>query len=114
MSETKFTRGPWEQEFHTNGCVFITSPHAAASRGDVCDLYHLIPQAHGDAKIVTKENARANAHLIAASPDLYEALSTARDIVEKWCHYQGNTKALFDEFLNPIDAALAKARGEQQ
>ena len=38
---------------------------------------------------------------------LREALKRARPLVEKWCHYQGNTQALFDEYLGPIDAALA-------
>lgn len=39
--------------------------------------------------------------------DLRAALKDARVIVEKWCHYQGNTPELFEQYLGPIDAALA-------
>lgn len=38
---------------------------------------------------------------------LITALEGARVIVEKWCHYQGNTQELFDQYLKPIDKALA-------
>lgn len=61
---------------------------------------------------ITREAMDANAHLIAAAPELYEALESARAQVKKWCHYQGDSKALFDQYLGPIDAALTKARGE--
>jgi hypothetical protein len=48
-----------------------------------------------------------------AADGMREALEKARVIVEKWCHYQGNSPALFAEYLDPIDAALqtAKERG---
>ena len=41
---------------------------------------------------------------------LVEALTFARVYVEKWCHYQGNTKDLFDAYLGPINAALSSAK----
>ena len=43
---------------------------------------------------------RARAERLAA------ALREARTIVERWCHYQGNTPELFAQHLGPIDAAL--------
>ncbi len=43
---------------------------------------------------------------------LFEALTFARTYVEKWCHYQGDSKALFDQYLKPIDAALNAGGGE--
>lgn len=58
------------------------------------------------------DNYQANARLIAAAPDLLEALIAARNIVEKWCHTQGDSQTLFDEYLAPIDTAIAKAKGE--
>jgi len=50
--------------------------------------------------------------------DLYEALNTARPLVEKWTHTQGNSEALREKYLAPIDVALikadaAKTRGER-
>ncbi len=44
---------------------------------------------------------------------LREALINARPLVEKWCHYQGDTEALFRQYLDPIDAAL-EASDKQQ
>ena len=41
------------------------------------------------------------------------ALEAARVYVEKWCHYQGDHKALFDQYLGPIDKALASSAGEK-
>jgi hypothetical protein len=37
---------------------------------------------------------------------LERALRDARPLVEKWCHYQGDHPALFEQYLGPIDAAL--------
>lgn len=48
------------------------------------------------------ESARKNANLIAAAPDLLEALKLVRDAA--WPH-------LFIEQQNVIDAAIAKATG---
>ena len=54
-----------------------------------------------------KANAKANASLIAAAPDLLEALELARPFVAE------SIPAMFgDGPLAKIDAALAKARGE--
>ena len=55
---------------------------------------------------------QANAHLINASPELLEELVKAREIVIKWCHYQGTHQDLFDTYVKPIDDVIAKARGE--
>ena len=57
----------------------------------------------------TAAEAEANAHLIAAAPDLYEALLEARKTVqclvdEGYAGYAGQRAR--------IDAALAKARGD--
>jgi hypothetical protein len=42
--------------------------------------------------------------------DLIEALAGARSLVEKWCHYQGDTPELFDKYLGPIDSVLSRER----
>lgn len=58
---------------------------------------------------VEAENHRLLARATAAEAALAKvttALRDARPLVEKWCHYQGNSKVLFDTYLGPIDAAL--------
>jgi hypothetical protein len=52
----------------------------------------------------------ANARLIAAAPDLYEALEMVRDADED-CHKDG-LPTIPPAARQKIDAALAKARGE--
>lgn len=67
------------------------------------------------------EEAKANAHLIAAAPELYAALETARDYVASELHLerqkfegyeQASDIASIEADIATIDAALAKARGE--
>jgi hypothetical protein len=91
------TPGPWDYEVHENGCVFVTSP-TTDGRGDIADLY--VNEGHS---IATKENAEANAMLIAAAPDLYDALialvqAEHSDDMHLWIKAK---------------TALAKARGEK-
>lgn len=82
-----------------------------------------------------KDEARANANLIAAAPELYEALVMARDHVEEnveiceeaMRYYETKNKSAYElecyensklnyknhiEQLNKIDTVLRKARGE--
>ncbi|NKC47600.1 hypothetical protein HED54_14740 [Ochrobactrum anthropi ATCC 49188] len=58
-------------------------------------------------------NARANASLIAAAPDLYEALEAAIEEINHLRKFAGDNGAMIDDtdFVEGI-AALAKARGE--
>lgn len=53
----------------------------------------------------------ANAHLIAAAPELYEALELAREQCRK--HDEDYHWITPPEVFARIDAALAKARGEE-
>lgn len=53
---------------------------------------------------------KANAHLIAAAPDMYRAL---RDLLEAHRHVYGLDGA-WDKEVKAAEAALAKADGEQQ
>ena len=91
MSDTKFTPGPWRYD-RTNGSP-TTGEHmiAGAKPGYLAEVRDC---GSGD--------VRANAHLIAAAPDLYAALEMA----QLWLDVDGR----FD--MQGINAALAKARGE--
>lgn len=59
-----------------------------------------------------RDNGQLIVTAVNAHDSLLRELTKAREIVEKWCHYQGNSPALFDEYLTSIDAALKLARAE--
>ena len=107
---TKFTPGPWHVVPYGDGDSLVICMDEAG--------YHRIafmatPNCRDDARRRQQwSEIEANANLIGAAPDLYEALSNARELVNKWCHTQGNSKDVFDQYVRPIDVALAKARGE--
>ncbi|AEY69679.1 hypothetical protein V19_10 [Brucella phage V_19] len=96
MSGAKFTKGPWEW---------------VKSKNDNWSSYDLSPG------ILTKDTAdgtpfgdeidRANAHLIAAAPELYRNLEEVR----KWMD-EDDLGPWEAAFCAEIDALLAKARGE--
>ena len=84
-----WTPGPWSREVGAGRGAWIAGANM-----------------HGWAALAcgnTDAEAEANARLIAAAPELYEALQFARD------ELRGQFGAEYDD----IDAALAKARGEQ-
>lgn len=93
MTNSKHTPGPWEW---------------VKSKNDNWASYDLSPG------ILTKDTPdgspwgdeidRANAHLIAAAPELYEACREA-SIMLKHINVTGS-------LIDQIDSALAKARGE--
>ena len=60
-------------------------------------------------KWITEGEAEANANLIAAAPELYEALERAVEALTQGNEYQGEVLEVMAEGRT----ALAKARGEQ-
>lgn len=100
MSKPEFTPGPWSVIDHNwEGSSGVYGP----------DDYLIAEVTIHDS--VTEENQtdlelikEANARLIAAAPDMYEALLKARIAVLTWSPSP-------DEPLADIDAALAKAEG---
>lgn len=85
MSEVKFTPGPWRYNISTNGEVVSVN-----ERGP-------------DTTVVEADAANPwNSWLIAAAPELYEALADLFDA------YDGQPG------FGPAKKALAKARGEKQ
>lgn len=96
MSEAKFTPGPWWVDCH-NKNVFITD---SENNTAVCKIMHLRP------------DGADNAHLIAASPELYEALAHAEEILRDVAKVSGLTHSDAESCADTCFAALAKARGE--
>ena len=91
MSEPKFTPGPWRLD---------ADSHIRATNDDRHTTIALIPPNFHSADIWD-----ANAHLIAAAPELYAVLEYVRDVL-------GPHGGWADDSKRMIEAALAKARGE--
>jgi len=117
MSKPTFTTpGPWEVLNTVDIFTRLGAPDAFGTNAPSNDGWHIADCDMGGLQI---DEVRANAHLIAAAPDLYEALDSAHKLicegakcgfnpmVGDWAEklYASNGKS-FD--------ALAKARGEKQ
>ena len=99
---TSHTPGPWEtQELEYS---FRVVDHRAMkfNNSRICDVQHWSAGIRGP----DREEARSNARLIAAAPDLLEAL---KELLDQDDHGQ-------DEIWvrNKARAAIAKATGEQE
>ncbi len=98
----KWAKGPWEIQTYSN--YFGWSIYAGGA-GCIAERWYEVERTpEVDAEM------KANAHLIAAAPELYEAL--------KACHLQmlqSNNQTEYAEEANQMAiAAMAKARGESQ
>jgi hypothetical protein len=104
---TAFTPGPWGVEFgdHSHSYVRVTGD-------DERTVHYLYITSRGE-----RERAEANGHLIAAAPEMYEALSAILDGVEDQSEPGDDMDApvMLPLTLREIAvarAALAKADGE--
>jgi type II secretory pathway component GspD/PulD (secretin) len=97
MSEPKFTPGPWFIPDHASGFEIESSCNKQIAK--TSQLYAVKQASDHDER-------RANAHLIAAAPELYEALEK----LEGW--FDSDSKESADKYLKKAKAARAKARGE--
>lgn len=97
MADTRWTPGPWLVS-ETGSVV------AASDSGYVAEPYDGRHTLQNDAAITA-----ANAHLIAAAPEMYEALAAV--IGDYEAHMRGHEYVPTP--LIAARAALAKARGEQ-
>ena len=97
MSETKHTPGPWKTSY-TNLSVVIAENGAVVARAS---------------KLNGLVNLQANARLIAAAPELLEALESIASMYdyEASC---GDLASRLYEATCLARAAIAKATGEQQ
>jgi hypothetical protein len=88
----KFTKGPWEVFHVTHGKSSTTAVMLKGTRKEI------ISWTGFDASHFYKDNL-ANAHLIAAAPELYESL-------------RGINPLLPEDTQRAVDKLLAKARGQ--
>ena len=113
MEEFKGTPGPWERGGGTKGggelVVYCNNSLGSA----VCD-------ATSHYSIFDKQTRIANLNLMAAAPDLLEALQTYMSAVKRMnesmndgCNVQGAISALIGS-EDMANAAIAKALGKEQ
>lgn len=93
-----YTPGPWKAHFEE--AYYVTGPDL----GRVAMMMNL-KGAHGLGGRRTGDESAANCRLIAAAPDLLEALQLVRD-------YVATMKGMGHQYQVEIDAAIAKATGE--
>jgi hypothetical protein len=105
MSETKFTPGPWKYKGSgTAGSRCVFAELAGKSWCVASLITSRIDQATHEWDEGVAKESDANAHLIAAAPEMYEVLSFAKDalIVD-----HASLRA-----IEVCETALRKARGE--
>ena len=101
--QPKWTKGPWavERNKRTWGWVDVVGPSLGVGG----------PTRATDLTLADEVKRIAEAHLIAAAPDMAEAVRAALAISDKYVGDEGRTaecQAVYDQCA----AALAKARGE--
>ena len=99
--ETKFTPGPWESAtamVYRDGKPVVTEYFVCTEDGDVAIASEIV-------NIEDGSPSEANAHLIAAAPDLFGALEDLIGCIAT----DGNLTGA----LNAACLATAKARGEK-
>lgn len=99
---TKHAPGPWRWGDHFLG---LYSSASGKEEGDV-----LTWRPYENMWLTFCESREANARLIAAAPELLEALRIVRDTLP---HINGNASSV-NSLLKLTGAAIAKATGEQQ
>lgn len=97
MSEAKFTKGPWVKDYGmTLGHIkSINNAHGGLTP-TVC-MYSM--------RFINEKEMQANAHLIAAAPEMYEAM---QEFVNRVDRGEVRSTATYKKFKS----ILAKARGE--
>lgn len=95
MSEYKHTPGPWKAE-KSNNCIAIVSG----------DYGYGVAKTYGTGKEDT-----LNARLIAAAPELLEALKLCIPELKEWMRNHGEDIGTLD-VIKKAQAAIAKAEGK--
>lgn len=99
MSKTKFTPGPWTAEYDDKWRHWVVHAHSMPVNSPLVRLSDF------------DDEAKHDAALIAAAPDLYEALSDLFEN-EKFHTAIGGNPIMVDRLIQRVWAALKKARGE--
>ena len=79
------TPGPWRAVIEDNGIAYVTADNAAMN--DVCDLYHKENHGPYGTRYVQKANAIADAHLIAAAPEMLATLEIMESALRELSYF---------------------------
>ena len=109
MSEPRWTPGPWSPPHYSQDDVPCNCPSVFA-HGPIVASVTFDEGGTLGWQYPSAESAKANGHLIAASPDLYEALQLM--VYRFETHLEGKPVRDADEVLSAANLALRKARGE--
>lgn len=113
-NEQKWTPGPWRVEQDTTLIWGACNPDDRTTWGMGYPIAECrITPAQWKAKRPDADEGEANAHLISAAPDMYEALKLAVDLVERDVIRVRPSE--YEELIAALEAwnlALSKARGE--
>ena len=103
MSAFKGTPGPWFAGTQSDGSGWVDIYIPSYSRNPVASA---TPAAPGDAEARRDHETLANAHLIAAAPELLEVLEHVRDAMEASGGWDGD-----EHVFELVVAAIEKATG---
>jgi hypothetical protein len=106
---SKHTPGPWEMRLSDNATPFILHGKDAHLY-DIDDLDHLVCVM--PAEIMRDFNSFANANLIAAAPEMLEALKHCYDLLGRYEINRIDGDEIADEAASIIRSAITKATGE--
>jgi hypothetical protein len=109
MSEKKYTPGPWKVSEHSDeeeSAVY--SPNDSIGL-QVCGMRPL--QSCANVQYISLEQREANAHLIAAAPELLEALEK---IVKEGRDYMDRRGCRKIWWIDEAEQAIRKAHGESE
>lgn len=99
MNKPKHTKGPWRVHFDGDGC------HVDFDGGRVFDTTEDTPESDNDI-----QELKANAHLIAAAPEMYEVIEKVLPILVECMDPKKPVERSAIELL--FSNVLKKARGE--
>ena len=105
MNKTKFTPGPW--------IIFTKLSSQENHKGFI--LTDANKMCVADVEPIDEDGAAGiyNAHLIAAAPDLYEALANLKPYLDSIVCYASTVEEYeANNFVFKVESALKKARGE--
>lgn len=121
-AETKFTPGPWEVKQGDDPRDFIVAERSGNTVAEPnCELFNDWPELDPSVRHIGVDEAKANAYLIAAAPNLYSALekliekadSFTQDAVADRIRFQRDAAHVIRNAMAAARAALRRARGEQ-
>ena len=111
---SKHTPGPWKVEQYQGNCFYVVAERGKKwDNPEICDLYTDVTPEDSVTLgpwLEPKENAEANAHLIAAAPDLLGALEMMVRAFEEPRHIDPLVAFAAIERAKHV---ISKAKGQQ-